>query len=138
MELKGDVFSMDGKRRILIINFFNCTQVSSRKKHRKAGRIQEAFLRCSGLKPESGDGSAIHPNKDSWEAALLPGFLCFILDTSWVKSREITIEILFFLVRLRLGLGSHLGFRNREGRIERCKDRKMEARSSYYKRASYL
>ena len=39
-----------------------------------------------------------HPikNKDSWEAALLPGFLCFILDTSWVKSREIMIEILFF------------------------------------------
>src|SRR6267378_4693605 len=37
-----------------------------------------------------------HQNKDSWEAALLPGFLCFILDTSWVKSREITIEILCF------------------------------------------
>ena len=40
----GDVFSMDGKRRILIVNFFNCTQISSKKKHRKAGRIQEAFL----------------------------------------------------------------------------------------------
>ena len=37
MELKGDVFSMDGKRRILIIvSFFDCTQVSFRKKHRKA------------------------------------------------------------------------------------------------------
>jgi len=44
MELKGDVFSMDGKRRILTVSFFDCTQVSSRKKHRKAGRIQEAFL----------------------------------------------------------------------------------------------
>jgi len=44
MELKGDVFSMDGKRRILIVSFFDCTQVSSRKKHRKVGRIQEAFL----------------------------------------------------------------------------------------------
>jgi hypothetical protein len=45
MELiKADVFSMDGKRRILIVSFFDCTQVSSRKKHRKAGRIQEAFL----------------------------------------------------------------------------------------------
>ena len=45
MELKGDIFSMDGKRRILIVkSFFDCTQVSSRKKHRKAGRIQEAFL----------------------------------------------------------------------------------------------
>ena len=31
MELKGDVFSMDGKRRILIVSFFDCTQVSSRK-----------------------------------------------------------------------------------------------------------
>jgi hypothetical protein len=44
MELKGDIFSMDGKRRILIVSFFNCTQVSSRQKHRKGGRIQEAFL----------------------------------------------------------------------------------------------
>jgi len=44
MELKGDIFSMDGKRRILIVSFFDCTQVSSRKKHRKVGRIQEAFL----------------------------------------------------------------------------------------------
>src|SRR6266481_2931016 len=35
-------------------------------------------------------------NKDSWELCYVPGFLCFILDTSWVKSRELTIEILFF------------------------------------------
>jgi hypothetical protein len=35
MELKGDVFSMDGKRWILIVSCFDCTQVSSRKKHRK-------------------------------------------------------------------------------------------------------
>ena len=28
----------------VIVSFFDCTQVSSRKKHRKAGRIQEAFL----------------------------------------------------------------------------------------------
>jgi hypothetical protein len=41
MELKGAFFSMDG---ILLVSFFDCTQVSSRKKHRKAGRIQEAFL----------------------------------------------------------------------------------------------
>jgi hypothetical protein len=33
---------MDGKRRILIVSFLDCTQVSSRKKHGKAGRIQEA------------------------------------------------------------------------------------------------
>jgi hypothetical protein len=26
-----------------------------------------------------------HQNLCSWEAALLPGFLCFILDTFWVK-----------------------------------------------------
>jgi len=46
MELKGDVFSMDGKRRILIVSFFDCTQVSSRKKR----------VFCLG-----GDGSAIRP-----------------------------------------------------------------------------
>jgi hypothetical protein len=63
MELKGDFFSMDGKRRILLVSFFDCTQVSSRKKHRKAGRIREAFFMVfsEALKPESGDGSAIHP-----------------------------------------------------------------------------
>jgi hypothetical protein len=35
MELKGDIFSMDGKRRILTVIFFDWTQVSSRKKHLK-------------------------------------------------------------------------------------------------------
>jgi hypothetical protein len=55
MELKGDFFSMDGKRRILIVSFFDCTQVSSRKKHRK-----DSGSWCYALKPESGDGSA-HP-----------------------------------------------------------------------------
>lgn len=33
MELKGDVFSMDGKRRILIVSFLDCTQG-------KAGSLQ--------------------------------------------------------------------------------------------------
>jgi hypothetical protein len=41
-----DVFSMDGKRRILIVSFFDYCK-------------EEAF--CSALKSESGDGSAIHP-----------------------------------------------------------------------------
>ena len=41
-DITGNVwgcFSMDGKRRILIVSFFDCTQVLSRKRHRKAGMI---------------------------------------------------------------------------------------------------
>ena len=44
MELKGDVFSMDGKRRILIVSFFDCTQVSSRKKHRRFRSVFDGVL----------------------------------------------------------------------------------------------
>jgi hypothetical protein len=92
MELKGDVFCMDGKRRILIVIFLDCTQVSSRKKHGKAGRTQEAS-KDDGSLPRSLRGV---PSTKNREAALLPDFLCFILDATWIQPREITIEMLFF------------------------------------------
>src|SRR6266404_3150457 len=63
---KGRSFSMDGKRRILIISFFDCTQVSSRKKHRKVGRIQEAFLKSeSGGRWRSELGTHGNYDRDS-------------------------------------------------------------------------
>jgi hypothetical protein len=67
---KGRCFSMDGKRRILIVSFFDCTQASSRKKHRKAGRIQEAFLMV--LKAAMVLPSTAEPHqKQRFQAALL-------------------------------------------------------------------
>jgi hypothetical protein len=49
---KGRYFSMDGKRRILIVSFFDCIQVSSRSCH-----ATSSFGEIAALKPESGDGS---------------------------------------------------------------------------------
>jgi hypothetical protein len=63
-------------------------------------RSEEGFVGLAGaleLGPIASDRiKHFIKNLCSWEAALLPGFLCFILDTSWVKWKEITIEILFF------------------------------------------
>src|SRR6267378_531109 len=62
MELKGDVFSMDGKRRILIVSFFDCTQVSSGSVF---DGVMPVLCRCYALEPESGDGSAIQSRTPS-------------------------------------------------------------------------
>ena len=59
---------MDGKSRILIVNFLGRIQVASKEKHRKAGgkaggkAVQEFvgyFTLASALWPRSGEGSAI-------------------------------------------------------------------------------
>src|SRR6267378_938413 len=114
MELKGDVFSMDAKRRILIVSFFDCTHPG--KSIESSGSVFDGVLPLSlkaamvlpsthRWRSELRKQSPIK-NKDSWEAALLPGLLCFILDTSWVKSREIAIEILFFPSSKKLSFAS--------------------------------
>jgi hypothetical protein len=44
MELKGDVFSMDGKRRILIVSFFDSKLIAPRFHPGKSIEDSEAFL----------------------------------------------------------------------------------------------
>ena len=91
---------MDGKTRILIqiVSSLIAPIIGLH-----PGFIQEkvglqenkSFCLFSALKPDSGDGSAICKYKlvlrnqnpirigPFWEAALLPNFLCFILDTTY-------------------------------------------------------
>ena len=78
---------MDGKRRVLIIDFLNCTQVLSRKQHGKAGRIQDSEKRWYSALPSKWWSELRKQN---------PDFLCFILDATRIQLREIAIEMLFF------------------------------------------
>jgi hypothetical protein len=69
------------KTRILIVIF---SEVSSRKK---------LLMVFCLLKSESGD---VLPSTRRWRSELRKQNFGFLCDASWVKSREITIEILFF------------------------------------------
>jgi hypothetical protein len=86
------------KRRVLIVDFLNCTQVLSGKQYEKAGRIQVSEKRWySALRLAIQIAEPIFV----CEAALLPDFLCFILDATRIQVREIAIEMLFFLFILK-------------------------------------